>query len=90
MTAAELGSVMRDMFLVIGTLVGPMLLVGLVIGILVSILQAITQIHETTLAFIPKAIAIGITLALLGPFMMGTLVAYAQRLFDHMISVGSS
>jgi flagellar biosynthesis protein FliQ len=90
MTAAELGSVMRDMFLVIGTLVGPMLLVGLVTGILVSILQAITQIHETTLAFIPKAIAIGITLTLLGPFMMGTLAAYAQRLFDHIISIGSS
>ena len=90
MTAAELGSIMRDMFLVIATLVGPMLFAGLVIGILVSILQTITQIHETTLAFIPKAIVIGITLALLGPFMMATLLAYAQRLFDHMISIGSS
>jgi flagellar biosynthesis protein FliQ len=90
MTAAELGSIMRDMFLVIATLIGPLLLAGLVTGVVVSILQAITQIHEATLAFIPKAIAIGITLALLGPFMMGTLVAYAQRLFGHIISVGSS
>ena len=90
MTSTDLIALMREMFFMVAILGGPLLLVGLLVGILVSLLQAITQVHEATLAFIPKALAIGITLVLLGPFMMGTLTAYTQRLFDRIIAVGGS
>ena len=53
-------------------------------------LQAITQIHEATLAFIPKAIAVSVTLLLMTPFITSTLTAFAQRLFDRIISIGIS
>ena len=53
-------------------------------------MQAVTQINEATLAFIPKLLVIGITLVLLGPFMFATLSNYTLTLFDRMIAVGGS
>jgi flagellar biosynthetic protein FliQ len=59
----------------------PLLLAGLVIGLLVSIFQAITQIQEMTLAFIPKIVAVGIVLAIAGPWMLGQIVSYTEQLY---------
>ena len=90
MTTADVTSLIREMFIMVAILGGPILLVGLIVGILVSILQAITQVHEATLAFIPKVIAISIVIVLLGPFLAENLTSYTQRLFDRMIAVGGS
>ncbi len=57
----------------------PMLLTILVVGLLVSIVQAATQIHESTLSFVPKVIAAVAVLAIAGPWMLTTLVEYLQR-----------
>jgi len=57
----------------------PMLLTILVVGLLVSIVQAATQIHESTLSFVPKIIAAVAVLAVAGPWMLTTLVEYLQR-----------
>lgn len=57
----------------------PVLLAVLVIGLLVSIFQAITQIQEPTLAFVPKLIAAVVVFALAGPWMLNTLVDYLRR-----------
>lgn len=57
----------------------PLLLVALAIGLVVSLLQAITQINEATLSFLPKLLAISATLLLAGPWMISTLVDYLQR-----------
>ena len=57
----------------------PVLLVVLVVGLAVSILQAATQIHEATLSFVPKIVAVVATLAFAGPWMVSTLVEYLQR-----------
>lgn len=57
----------------------PVLLAILVIGLLVSIFQAITQIQEPTLAFVPKLIAAVVVFALAGPWMLNTLVDYLRR-----------
>ena len=57
----------------------PLLLVALAIGLAVSLLQAITQINEATLSFLPKLLAISATLLLAGPWMISTLVDYLQR-----------
>jgi len=59
----------------------PLLLAGLIVGLLVSILQAVTQIHEMTLTFIPKILAIVITLLLMLPWMIGKFVTFTINLF---------
>jgi flagellar biosynthesis protein FliQ len=63
-------------------LAAPMLLVGLTIGVLVGIFQAATQINEMTLSFIPKLIAISVTLVVAGPWMLKVLVGYTRELFE--------
>jgi flagellar biosynthesis protein FliQ len=60
---------------------GPMLLAGLVIGLVVSIFQAVTQIQEQSLTFIPKVIGVAALIVLLGPWMLDQLVSYAQNLY---------
>ena len=60
---------------------GPILLVGLVIGLIVSIFQAVTQIQEQSLSFIPKIVALAVLILILGPWMLDQLVTYAQNLY---------
>lgn len=88
MAEADIAAMMRDAMLVMLQLSGPLLLVALVVGLLMSLLQAITQINEATLAFVPKILAIGLALMLLGPFMLATLSGYAHLLFDRIVAVG--
>lgn len=61
----------------------PVLLFGLVTGVMVSIFQAVTQIQEFTLTFVPKLLAIVTALALFGPWMMVTLVHFITYCFNH-------
>jgi flagellar biosynthetic protein FliQ len=58
-----------------------MLLVALGVGLLVSIFQAATQINESTLSFIPKLVAVFLTLALAGSWMLAQLTDYTRQLF---------
>lgn len=60
----------------------PVLLAVLVVGLLVSIFQAITQINESTLAFVPKLVAAVAVFALAGPWMLSTLVDYIRRTIE--------
>lgn len=62
----------------------PALGAALVAGLVVSILQAATQINEMTLAFIPKLLAVFVTLALAGPWMLALLTDYVRRLFSEI------
>jgi flagellar biosynthetic protein FliQ len=59
----------------------PLLLTALVIGLFVSIFQAATQINEMTLSFIPKLLGMFVVLIIAGPWMIGLLLDYMQRLF---------
>jgi flagellar biosynthetic protein FliQ len=77
----------QDALQVMLMVAGPLLMVALIIGLLVSILQAATQINEATLSFIPKILGIFGTLLLLGPWMLSTLVDYAQRLISNIPNV---
>lgn len=63
---------------------GPLLLLALLIGLVVSIFQATTQIQEQTLAFIPKIVAVLLGLIFFGPWMLSTLVSYAQDIFGNL------
>jgi flagellar biosynthetic protein FliQ len=62
-------------------LAAPMLIGALVVGVLVSIFQAVTQINEQTLSFIPKILVIIATLVIFSPWMMETMVSYTRELF---------
>jgi len=58
----------------------PMLAFGLIVGLLISILQAVTQIHEMTLTFIPKIVAVAAALLIFLPWMITTIVDFTTRL----------
>jgi flagellar biosynthetic protein FliQ len=57
----------------------PLLLVALALGLVVSFFQAITQLNEQTLSFLPKLVGVALTLIVAGPWMISTLVDYLQR-----------
>jgi flagellar biosynthesis protein FliQ len=59
----------------------PLLLVGLVVGLLISVFQAVTQIQEQTLTFIPKIVAMGVVLVVAGPWMLSEVITYTQQLY---------
>jgi flagellar biosynthetic protein FliQ len=61
---------------------GPLLLVALIAGLVVSLFQAATQINEMTLSFIPKLLALFITMVLVGPWMINTFVDYMREVFE--------
>jgi flagellar biosynthetic protein FliQ len=88
MNEGDLAVFARDAMIVLLKVAGPVLIVGLVVGLIVSMLQALTQINESTLVFIPKLLAICVTIAVLGGFMMQTLGDYARNVFDQVIAVG--
>jgi flagellar biosynthetic protein FliQ len=69
-------------------LAGPMLIAAMAIGILVSVLQAITQINESTLTFIPKMVAIVIVLVVMAPWMLETMQHYASEVLTHAGEIG--
>lgn len=60
---------------------GPLLLVALVAGLVVSILQAVTQIQEQSLTLIPKIVGIAAVVIVLGPWMLGQMIAYTTALY---------
>jgi flagellar biosynthetic protein FliQ len=60
---------------------GPIMLVGLVVGLVVSLFQAVTQLQEQALSFIPKIVGLAILLLILGPWMLDKLVNYATNLY---------
>lgn len=68
-------------------LAAPMLLGALVVGIMVSLFQAVTQINEQTLSFIPKMLVIVMAMVLLSPWMMETITSFTQELYTSIPSV---
>ena len=62
----------------------PILLVGLVVGLVISVFQAVTQIQEQTLSFIPKIVAMGVTLVVGGPWMLSTIVDWTTQLWSQI------
>lgn len=68
----------------IALLSGPLLLSALVVGLVVSVFQAITQINEATLTFIPKMIVVGVVLLLAAPWMMDVMNQFTVQLFENL------
>lgn len=66
----------------------PVLIIALVVGLVIAFFQALTQIQEMTLTFVPKIVAIFVALVLTMPFVFGTLDRLSNRVFDLIVSGG--
>ncbi|MBV6632190.1 MAG: flagellar biosynthesis protein FliQ [Alphaproteobacteria bacterium] len=67
---------------------GPIMLVSLVVGLTIALFQALTQIQEVTLTFVPKIFAVFISLLFLGPFIVAVMQTFMQVIADRIISLG--
>lgn len=74
----------RDAISTTAMLAAPMLISALVVGLIVSIIQAVTQINEATLTFIPKMIVIFLVMILAGPWMLDVMSQYTIELFENI------
>jgi len=84
MTGPEVLDVARDAIVTLLLAAAPLMLVGLIVGVAVSLLQALTQIQETTLVFVPKILAIFLALLIALPFMADVLHSNFLRLTAHI------
>lgn len=84
MTTELLNQISRQTFETILLVGGPVLLVSLIIGVLISIFQAITQLQEITMTFVPKIIAVLITLLIALPWMVNVLVGFTRSIFENI------
>jgi flagellar biosynthetic protein FliQ len=88
MDVTQVLDVSRDAVIVTLKIGVPIMLVALIVGLIVSLFQALTQIQEMTLSFIPKMIAIFVSLLLLMPFMLSTLTTFTHGIADRIIHTG--
>ena len=87
MTSQFVLTMRRDALTLLLMIAMPVLGVVMAVGLLVSIFQAVTQIHEATLAFVPKLIAAVVVFAIAGPWMLTTLVDFLRRTIEAIPSV---
>jgi flagellar biosynthetic protein FliQ len=88
MSETEMAGALRETLWVVVKLGGPLLIAALIVGLVVSLVQAVTQVNESTLVFLPKLLVLFAAFTLLGPFMVETLNAYTHSLMDRVIAVG--
>ncbi len=86
MTPADMLDFARDGIMTFLKVGGPAMLIALVVGFAVSLVQALTQIQEQTLVFVPKIIAVFVSLLLLLPFMGDAMAGYMDRIADHIVN----
>ena len=84
MTEEMVISLGRDAIWTTVILAGPLLISALVVGLVVSIIQAVTQINEATLTFIPKMLTIVIVLVIMAPWMTQMITSYTTELFTSL------
>ena len=85
MTGAETLDVARDAIWTIVLVSGPLMVVGLIVGVVISLVQALTQVQEQSLVFVPKILAVFATMMLTLPFMGDTLSSYMLRISSRII-----
>ncbi|MFT3802847.1 MAG: flagellar biosynthesis protein FliQ [Burkholderiaceae bacterium] len=69
------------------TVAAPLLIVGLLVGLAVSVLQAVTQINEATLSFLPKLLALALTLVVAGPWILSVLTDYLRQVLGDIANL---
>ncbi len=87
MNEADVLEVLRSGIWTTLLIAAPPLVIAVVVGVAISLGQALTQVQEMTLTFVPKIVAILVTVVLSLPFMYGALTTYAERLSSLIVSV---
>jgi len=88
MDEVEIIEFTRQAILLTITISAPIMIVGLVVGVIISLIQALTQIQEMTLTFVPKIIAIFATIFVMFPLMITSLTVFTQRIADKIVAMG--
>ena len=89
MGGAEVLDVARDAVLTLVLVASPLMLIGLIVGVVISLFQALTQIQEMTLVFVPKILAIFIAMLVALPFMADLMQGQMTRLAARIVAMGS-
>lgn len=87
MDEAFIQQVMFDSLMITMLTGAPMLLAGMLVGLVISIFQATTSIQEQTLTFVPKMVAIIVSMIAFGPWIMRTLIEYSEHIVELMVYV---
>ena len=86
METGEVLEIGRQAIFVVLKIGAPTMLIALLVGLAISLFQALTQIQEMTLAFVPKILVIFVTVILMMPFMLSTLTTFTQQLAERMVN----
>lgn len=84
MTLGEAVALIKQSLITVIMAGGPALIASLIVGILISLFQSLTQIHEATLAFVPKILVVFLVLIILGGWMLNILVDFSKEIFTKM------
>jgi flagellar biosynthetic protein FliQ len=88
MTEIEVIDIAKDALWILLVVGAPVMGIAMLVGLLIALFQALTQIQEMTLTFVPKIIAVFFGLMIFLPFMFSTLDAFSERMFDRMTKIG--
>ena len=88
MNAADVIEVAREAVVVMLKVGSPVLILALLVGLIISLFQALTQMQEMTLTFVPKALVIFVSLLVFMPFMLRTMVTFTEGLMDRIVALG--
>lgn len=88
MNEADTLEILREAILVLLQVSLPIMVVALVVGLLISLFQAMTQLQEQTLTFVPKIVIVFVSLLVLFPFMLQALSLFMEHVVDRIISLG--
>jgi flagellar biosynthetic protein FliQ len=87
MTFADAIGLGREALIVTLLVAAPVLLLSMIVGLVISVFQAVTQIQEPTLTFIPKILVSGLGILFFGPFMLALLTDFTSRVFAHVAHI---
>ncbi len=88
MNAVDVMDVAREAVIVMLKVGSPIMLLALAVGLTISLFQALTQMQEMTLTFVPKAIVIFSSVIVFLPFMLGVLMTFTESLMDRIVALG--
>jgi flagellar biosynthetic protein FliQ len=90
MNAIEVLEICREAIWVLIKVSAPIMLIALIVGLIISLFQALTQIQEMTLTFVPKMLVVFIALIVLMPFMLNQLKDFSEELDARIVTIGTS
>ncbi len=87
MESAEVIGIVRDAIMVLVIIAAPVMITALVVGLIIALVQALTQIQEATLTFVPKVLAMLFVLVLTLPFMLEQMTELNNRLYEKIVHI---